>query len=141
MLFLLPNQRCQSTERLSHSDYGQDAKVLLNGVTCTISVPEFSYTTPQPIYGPFSECTWVSRCENFWTLWCKGRLRQADTVTIRLATTLTGLTSAHLHYPLHIFYTLHVLPAVQLTASKHLHYSTKLTTEGSIMFVLNNQQY
>ena len=101
MLFLLPNQRCQSTERLAHSDYGQDAKVLLNGVTCIISVPEFSYTTPQPIYGPFSESTWVSRCENFWTLWCKGRLRQADTVTIRLATTLTGLTSTILCIFLH----------------------------------------
>jgi len=40
--------------------------------------------------------------ENFWTLWCKGRLTEADTLTIRLGTTPSGLTSAHLHHP-HIF--------------------------------------
>jgi len=37
--------------------------------------------------------------ENFWTLWCKGRLTEADTHTIRLGTTLSGLTSPNLHYP------------------------------------------
>ena len=39
--------------------------------------------------------------ENFWTLWCKGRLTEADTPTIRLGATATpsGLTSAHLHHP------------------------------------------
>jgi len=37
--------------------------------------------------------------ENFWTLWCKGRLTEADTPTIRLGTTPSGLTSAHLHHP------------------------------------------
>jgi len=37
--------------------------------------------------------------ENFWTLWCKGRLTEADTPTIWLGTTPTGLTSAHLHHP------------------------------------------
>jgi len=36
--------------------------------------------------------------ENFWTLWCKGRLTEADTLTIRLGTTPSGLTSAHLHH-------------------------------------------
>ena len=35
--------------------------------------------------------------KNFWTLWCKGRLTEADTLTIRLGTTPAGLTSAHLH--------------------------------------------
>jgi len=38
--------------------------------------------------------------ENFWTLWCKGRLTEADTLTIRLGATPSGLTSAHLHHPL-----------------------------------------
>jgi len=38
--------------------------------------------------------------ENFWTLWCKGRLTEADTPTIRLGTTPFGLTSAHLHHPI-----------------------------------------
>jgi len=38
--------------------------------------------------------------ENFWTLWCKGRLTEADTLTIRLGPTASSLTSAHLHHPL-----------------------------------------
>jgi len=37
--------------------------------------------------------------ENFWTLWCKGKLTEADTQTIQLGTTPCGLTSAHLHHP------------------------------------------
>jgi len=37
--------------------------------------------------------------ENFWTLWCNGRLTEADTPTIRLGATPSGLTSAHLHHP------------------------------------------
>jgi len=35
----------------------------------------------------------------FWTLWCKGRLIEADTPTIRLGSTPSGPTSAHLHSP------------------------------------------
>ena len=37
--------------------------------------------------------------ENFWTLWCKGRLTEADTPSIRVGATPSGLTSAHLHHP------------------------------------------
>jgi len=37
--------------------------------------------------------------ENFWTLWCKARLTEADTLTIRLGATPSGLTSAYLHHP------------------------------------------
>jgi len=37
--------------------------------------------------------------ENFWTLWCKGRLTEADILTIQLGATPSGLTSAHLHHP------------------------------------------
>ena len=37
--------------------------------------------------------------ENFWTLWRKGRLTEANTQTIRLGATPSGLTSAHLHLP------------------------------------------
>jgi len=33
--------------------------------------------------------------ENFWTLWCKGRLTEANTQTIWLAATPSVLTSAH----------------------------------------------
>jgi len=32
--------------------------------------------------------------ENFWSLWCKGRLTEADTLKIRLGATPSGLTSA-----------------------------------------------
>ena len=55
-------------------------------------------TPPQPFYGPFSWTTRVSRCQkrNFWTLWCKGRLTEADTETIGLE---SGLTNAHVHHP------------------------------------------
>jgi len=41
--------------------------------------------------------------ENFWSLWCKGRLTEADTLTIRLGATPSGLTSAHLLHSPHIF--------------------------------------
>ena len=38
--------------------------------------------------------------ENFWTLWCKGRLTEADTPTIWLGAIPSVLTSApHLHHP------------------------------------------
>jgi len=37
--------------------------------------------------------------ENFWTLWCKGRLTEADTPTIWLGATPSGLISAYLHHP------------------------------------------
>jgi len=39
---------------------------------------------------------------NFWTLWCKGRLTEADTPTIRLGATESRPTSPHLldlHHP------------------------------------------
>jgi len=77
-------------------------------------------TPPQPFYGPFSRTTWVSWCQkkNVWTLWCKGRLTEADTLTIQLGATLSGLTSAHLHHP-PIFYRQDALPAAQTTVSMH----------------------
>jgi len=55
---------------------------------------------------------------NFWTLWCKGRLTEADTLTIRLGATPSGLTSAHLRHP-PFFYRTDALPAAQPTVSKH----------------------
>ena len=36
--------------------------------------------------------------ENFCTLWCKGRLSEADTLTVQMGTTPSGLSSAHLHH-------------------------------------------
>ena len=36
--------------------------------------------------------------ENFWTLWCKRRSTEADTPTVWMGATPSGLTSAHLHH-------------------------------------------
>jgi len=64
--------------------------------------------------------------ENLWTLWCKGRFTEADTLTIRLGAIPSGLTSAHLHHPPHIFYRPHALPAAQPTA-KMFHGDYRIT--------------
>jgi len=56
--------------------------------------------------------------ENFWTLWCKGRLTEADTPTIRVGATPSGLITAHSTIP-HMFYRPDALSAAQPTASKH----------------------
>jgi len=37
--------------------------------------------------------------ENFWTLWCNGRLTEADIPIIRLGVTPSGLSTAYLHHP------------------------------------------
>jgi len=52
--------------------------------------------------------------ENLWSLWCKERLTEADTPTIRLGATPSGLSSAHLHHS-PIFYGPDALPAAQPT--------------------------
>ena len=42
---------------------------------------------------------WAGARRELLTLWCKGRVTEADTPTIRLGATPSGLTSAHLHHP------------------------------------------
>jgi len=64
--------------------------------------------------------------ENFWTLWCKGRLTEADTSTIWLGATPSGLTSAHLHHP-PFFYRPDALPDAQPTVSKHWRHTLTYT--------------
>jgi len=71
-------------------------------LTMVIIVPHHTTTILRPFFRdhpgePVPE-------ENFWTLWCKGRLTEADTPTIRLGATPSGLTSVHLHHP-PIFFT------------------------------------
>jgi len=57
-------------------------------------------TVLRPVYpGP---PRWASARRELLDLWCKGRLTEADTLTIRLGATPSGLTSAHLHHP-HFF--------------------------------------
>jgi len=48
----------------------------------------------------------------------QGKINRGDTLTIRLGTTPSGLTSAHLHHP-SIFYRPDALPAAKPTVSKH----------------------
>jgi len=70
---------------------------------------------------------WAGARRELLTLWCKGRLTEADTLTIRLGATPFGLTSAHLHH-LPIIYRLDTLPVAQPTVSKYwrqLAYSDK----------------
>jgi len=66
------------------------------------------------ILRPFFNLVELVPEENFWTLWCKGRLTEAD----MLGATPAGLTSAHLHYP-PFFYRPDALPAAQPTVSKN----------------------
>jgi len=67
MLFLTPNQQCQST--YTHNRF------------MTLFRDHPGELMPE---------------KNFWTLWCKGRLTEADTQTIQLGATPSGLTSADL---------------------------------------------
>jgi len=57
--------------------------------------------------------------ENFWTLWCKGRLTEADILTIQLDATPSALTSAYLHHLPVFFNGPDARPAAQPTVSKH----------------------
>jgi len=59
-------------------------------------------TTPQPFYGPFSPGELVPE-ENFWTLWCKGRLAEAH--TDYLAGCHSNRTNQCLPSPSPIFFT------------------------------------
>jgi len=87
--------------------------------------------------------------ENFWTLWCKGRLTEADTPTIRLGATPSGLTSAHLHQPPSHFFTgrMPFLPVKALKAKpeKHkmldLNRCTKTEPKPKPTLILKNCSY
>jgi len=66
------------------------------------------FTTPQPFYGSFFRDHRGEPVpeENFWTLWCKERVTEVDTPTIRLGTTPSGLSSKQcLPPPLPMFFT------------------------------------
>ena len=69
--------------------------LILNGITHTRTIilrPFFRDHPGEPVPE-----------ENFWTSWCKGRLTEADILTIRLGATPSGLTSARLHHPPYFF--------------------------------------
>ena len=62
---------------------------------------QLNYPPPQPFFRDYPGE--LVPGENFWTLWCKERLTEADKPTIRQGNTPSGLTSAHLLHP-HIFF-------------------------------------
>jgi len=78
---------------LKHKNHGQ-IKISIKKITT-------NHTTTTTVLGPF---VWDYLGEpvpeeNFWTSWCNRRLTEADTSTILLGATPSGLTSAHLHHP------------------------------------------
>jgi len=68
--------------------------------------------------------------ENFWTSWCKRRLTEADTPTIRLGATPSGLTSAHLHHPLFFTGQMPFLPPNQQVKAPTHHQINILWMDG-----------
>ena len=71
---------------------------------CSTCVQECIHSSHHHNHNRFTALSWDHPGEpvpeeNFWTLWCKGRLTEADTPTIRLGATPSRLTSAHLHHP------------------------------------------
>ena len=85
----------------------------------TPGIKPISPPPPEPFYCCFHGTTRVRRCQKRTSgLMVKERLREADTLTIRLGTTLSGLTSAHLHHP-PFFERPDALPATQPAVSKH----------------------
>ena len=62
---------------------------------------------------------WAGARKEFLDFMAQGKITEADTPTIRLGPTPSGLTSAHLHHPPIFSYRLDALPAAQPTVSKH----------------------
>jgi len=67
--------------------------------------------------------------ENFWTLWCKGRLTEADTPTNWLGATPSGQAVPTSIIP-HVFYRPDALPAAQPTVSKHWRHLTPYISDS-----------
>jgi len=77
------------------------------GVTKDFDIPQTHTPHTTTVLGPFFRDHPGEPVpeENFWTLWCKPKLTEANTPTIRLGATPSRLTSAHLHHIPHIFFT------------------------------------
>jgi len=69
--------------------------------------------------------------ENFWTLWCKGRLTEADTLTGRHSIQTNQCPPPPSP---HIFYGPDALPAAQPTVSKHWGQLAHLIREKTLEF-------
>jgi len=112
----IKNWQKQSVKSISHNKNN-----LLN-TTITVLRPFFRDHPGEPVPE-----------ENFWTLWCKRRQTAADTQTIRLGATPSGLISAHLHHP-PTFYRPDAFRAAQPTVSKHWRQLVQLTGAQNIYF-------
>ena len=104
---------------LLHTDIGQR-------YSCQTNKKETrTTTTPQPFTALFPRPPGLAGARReLRTLWCNRRLTEADTLTIRLGATPSGLTGAHLHH--RPFFT--GLPSAQPTVSKHWRQKRKLET-------------
>jgi len=84
--------------------------------------------------------------ENFWTLWGKGRLTEANTPTIQLGATPSGLTSADLCHPIFFTGRMPFLPPNQQCQSTEgndasLHSWIKRLTSLSIYSITDNRAW
>jgi len=82
--------------------------------------------------------------DNFWTLWFKGRLTEADTPTIRLVATPSKLSSAHLHHPIFFTSRMPFLPPNQQCQSAEGNYRIRIrekTLEFSSMVLTAPSPY
>ena len=90
----------------NYADWSGNSSMLGLIITTTILWPFFRDHSREPVPE-----------ESFWTLQCKGRLTEAETLTIQLGAP-SGLTSTPPPSP--IFYRPDAIPATQPTVSKHL---------------------
>jgi len=99
--FCTPSLRSRSALHSTHKD---TSAVLSQNIQSTFK--RLAVTTTTTVLRPFFRDQPGEPVpeENFWTLWCKGSLTEADTLTIQLGATPSKLSNAHLHR-LPIFFT------------------------------------
>jgi len=106
--FVANNYEFDEDDHLDSSNYHYLISLYTGSMTVVvihkyIRDVQVSHTTtpPQPFYGPFLRDHPGEPVpeENFWTLWCKGRLTEADMPTIRLGATPSGLKGKGKGFP------------------------------------------
>jgi len=114
MMFQVLHETCTLTEYTSVQNFRSTSAIVSE--KCVLQNNRQKLVTTdthtQPFYSPFSGTTRVSWCQNR-TSGLYGA--EADTSTIRMGATPSGLSSAHLHHP-PIFYTPDALPAREFNA-------------------------
>ena len=112
---------CGRTPARSHHDerFTSDSTTTTSIVVATTFTRWPGFTSTTTVWRPFLRDHPGEPVpdENFWTLWCKRRLTEADTPIIWLGATPSGLTSVHLHHLPHFLEAR--CPSCRPTASKH----------------------